>query len=137
MIYAIRAEGTQFIKFGYVKDEDKKGVAKRISLLQTGSPYKLKAIAWAPGGIDEERKIHYRLKRAGLFARGEWFKDGKEAQQVIWEMRESNGRDPEALEDAQNAGTATSSYRASGPKHRLSACLALNQSTSHPTKVSV
>jgi hypothetical protein len=82
MIYAIRAVGTDYIKFGKAID-----VVKRMALLQTGCPIELQLEASCAGGYPEECWIHWQLYRARLHHRGEWFKDGEKAQEIIASMR--------------------------------------------------
>lgn len=82
MIYAIRAVGTDHIKFGRAKD-----VLIRLSNLQIGCPIELQLEAWCDGGKVEEAWIHWQLYQAGLHHRGEWFKDGPKAQEIIGAMR--------------------------------------------------
>jgi hypothetical protein len=83
LIYAIRAEGTEYIKFGVAAD-----IKQRIDLMQTGCPFRLVLVASCPGGKGEETSVHVRLLRAKAHHRGEWFKDCPEAQAIIQEMRE-------------------------------------------------
>jgi hypothetical protein len=86
VIYAIEAMGTGFIKFGYTKDN----VNRRLGSLQTGCPADLRLLAWCEGDMAAECWIHWRLSKAKAFQRGEWFKDGPEAQKIIQEMIEDN-----------------------------------------------
>ena len=86
MIYAIRAVGTDYIKFGYTQD---RSIKSRLDTLQTGSPYELQPLAFGPGDRTTEALIHMRLRRANAHHRGEWFMDCKEAQAVMWEINES------------------------------------------------
>jgi hypothetical protein len=81
MIYAIRAVGTNLIKFGKAKNPE-----SRIAVLQTGCPVDLALIAIAEWPDKEEGKIHIYL--AGDHARGEWFRDGDRAQRLLDCMRD-------------------------------------------------
>ena len=85
MIYAIRAVGTDYVKFGYSTKGD---ANDRVAEMQTGCPFELMAIAWCEGSRVDEHRIHARLKRAGAHARGEWFISCPETETVIWEIRE-------------------------------------------------
>jgi hypothetical protein len=93
VIYAIRAVGTQFVKFGFTSEAD---VRKRIDSMQTGCPHELKAIAFGPGDRELEHKIHWRLRGAGAHHRGEWFIYCEETEKIIWEIRESSKELPES-----------------------------------------
>ena len=55
-----------YIKIGFASD-----LKRRLSELQTGSPYKLEVIAVFPGTTEHETKIHRKLK--SVRHRGEWF----------------------------------------------------------------
>lgn len=79
MIYAIRAVGTPYIKFGYTGDRDPQN---RLDGMQTGCPFELKLVAWAPGERMAEQWIHLRLKRAQAHHRGEWFTQCPEAEKI-------------------------------------------------------
>ena len=98
MIYAIRAIGTEYVKFGYTGEAEAKS---RLRDLQVGSPHELQLIASGPGELALERKIHRRLKKAGEHVRGEWFTYGKEAYKIVWEIRDSAevmANSPEAVD---------------------------------------
>jgi hypothetical protein len=85
LIYAVQAEGTEYVKIGYATN----CVKSRVDMLQTGCPFKLKLIAHGDGDMKLEKRYHRLLKNAGLHYRGEWFKRGKELEKVIWLIRES------------------------------------------------
>lgn len=82
MIYAVMAEETGFIKFGYTAN-----ITKRISQMQTGCPFTLTLLTSCKGNKAAESWIHWRLCKAQAFQRGEWFKDCPEAQAIIEEMK--------------------------------------------------
>ena len=82
MIYAIRAVGTEFVKFGIAANVD-----RRLRHLQTGCPLELELVASCWGGRLEEMTIHMRLVRAKAYHRGEWFRMCPEAEKIIEEMR--------------------------------------------------
>ena len=82
MIYAIRAVGTDYIKFGYAKGS----VERRLRTLQTGCPLPLEVVAVAKGDHCTETWIHWRLFKAKAHHRGEWFKDCDEVKKIIFEM---------------------------------------------------
>lgn len=85
MIYAIRAAGTDFIKFGSAAD-----VQQRLSTLQTGCPLELEIVAICHGSTPEEAYIHHVLMtKAKAHQRGEWFKDCPEVQAIIKDMQNS------------------------------------------------
>lgn len=81
MIYAIRAVGTDYIKFGTALD-----VQERLRGLQTGCPLPLELIAACEGDQKTEAWIHWRLVQAKAHHMGEWFKDCAEAKKIIFEM---------------------------------------------------
>jgi hypothetical protein len=85
LIYAIRAVGTKYIKFGVAAN-----IKQRIDLMQTGCPFLLVLVASCPGDKEAETSIHVRLLRAEAHHRGEWFKDCPEAQLILQEMRQRN-----------------------------------------------
>lgn len=82
MLYAIRAIGTEFIKFGVTSGS----CEKRLRFLQCGCPFELKLEAYCLGGRELETAIHYRLCKAKAWHRGEWFRDCDEARKIIAEM---------------------------------------------------
>ena len=83
MIYAVKAIGTSFIKFGYTSKDPK----YRLSELQIGSPFHLELVAVCRGDQKAETWIHWRLFRAKAHHRGEWFNDCEEARIIIEEMK--------------------------------------------------
>lgn len=76
MIYAIRAVGTEYIKFGKADS-----VGKRLKELETASPYELNIEAVANWPNEEERRIHRYLMSS--YVRGEWFTVSERAAEVI------------------------------------------------------
>jgi hypothetical protein len=80
VIYAIRAVGTKYIKFGLVNETN---VGRRLSTLQIGCPFELEILAIGAGGLDEEREIHRILTDAGKHHRGEWFTESEETDRFI------------------------------------------------------
>jgi hypothetical protein len=111
MIYAIRAVGTSYIKFGYTKDHSLKA---RLETLQTGSPFDLQPLAFGPGDAKLEQLIHMRLRRANAHHRGEWFIDCPEAQAVMWEINES-----QKLADQARAAKLAKHYTRKGRLGRV------------------
>lgn len=81
MIYAIRAVGTDYIKFGHAVD-----VQTRLDTLQIGCPFELELVAACDGDHRTETWIHWRLCKAKAWHRGEWFKDCEEVKKIIFEM---------------------------------------------------
>lgn len=77
MIYAIRALGTDFIKFGKAKD-----VGKRYNDIQSTSPFELRIEAIADWPDYMERAIHKLLS-----LRGEWFSDSPLTQEALEWLR--------------------------------------------------
>jgi hypothetical protein len=72
--YFILCEGTNFIKIGKTKD-----IKKRIEMLQTGLPQKLRLVASVREDI--ENKLHKRF--AHLRHNGEWFQFTQEIKNFI------------------------------------------------------
>lgn len=66
-VYAIWAEGSDLVKFGFSED-----VRKRFSNLRAGSPDALHLLMDIPGGEDLERELHFRFRSYRV--RGEWFR---------------------------------------------------------------
>lgn len=83
MIYAIRAVGTEFIKFGVAAS-----ARKRLEMLQTGCPHELQLLASRAGDRETENYIHVRLLKANCHHRGEWFRSCLETKAIIKEMKE-------------------------------------------------
>lgn len=67
-LYIIQSDVTGAIKVGRSSNP-----ARRLDSLQTGSPHRLRLLAWYEGKGDEERKIHRLLMRHRLKVDGEWF----------------------------------------------------------------
>lgn len=74
-LYAIRAEGTDLVKFGIAKD-----VQQRIRQLQTGSPHRLSCIVAisTPVARSAETLLHSQL--TNIRQHGEWFKIDSDRQ---------------------------------------------------------
>lgn len=81
MIYAIRAVGTNFVKFGKARD-----VVKRLSCHQISSPFDLRLVASAPWPDSEESMIHLYL--SDCRERGEWFNSSSSVERVIGLLRD-------------------------------------------------
>lgn len=94
MIYAIKAEGTEYVKFGFTGRAE---LADRLGNLQTGCPHALAVLAMVEWPDYIEQKIHHRLRK--LHVRGEWFTLGPDAVSVVeimqggllWEIQEFLG----------------------------------------------
>ena len=76
MIYAIRAIGTDYIKFGKANN-----VGKRLAGHQVSCPHDLEIVAIAEWPDEAEKTIHALL--AKHHHRGEWFKDSERTNTVI------------------------------------------------------
>lgn len=72
MIYFVQAGEHGPIKIGYVEEEDRTAVLRRLNLLQVGNHERLYLRATTPGGLTVERDLHQRL--AAGHVRGEWFR---------------------------------------------------------------
>lgn len=86
MIYAIRAKGTKFVKFGVAKD-----VGKRLMAHQVSCPLELEIIATADWPHTVEAKIHNLLRP--LCVRGEWFRYEALAVKIVRVMLDGKGAD--------------------------------------------
>jgi hypothetical protein len=84
LIYAIALDG--YVKFGKAGN-----VKKRLISLQSGSPFKLKLIAWANWPDSEETEIHAFLADSHVL--GEWFNRTPKAELVIGLLRDEQGLD--------------------------------------------
>lgn len=82
MIYAIRAVDTGFVKFGKAKNP-----ARRLLILQTGSPHKLALEAVVDWKDAEEGGIHAYLMAKGDHHQGEWFKNSPNVLDIIEAMQ--------------------------------------------------
>ena len=83
MIYAIRAVGSGFIKFGKANS-----VGKRLNELETASPYELELVAVAKWPDTAERAIHRILEAHNT--KREWFRECPESEQVILWMHSND-----------------------------------------------
>ena len=100
MIYAIRAVGTEFIKFGKAKS-----VGQRLHDLQCASPHALIIEAVADWPDNMERTIHSAL--SAFHVRGEWYRDCEDASQIIEAMRENMQSVAKDKAIKQNGGEST------------------------------
>ena len=82
MIYAIRAIGTEYVKFGKAKDP-----VRRLLLLQVGCPHLLEIESVADWPDSEEYAIHAYLTAIGAHHQGEWFKHCDEIVDIVATMR--------------------------------------------------
>jgi hypothetical protein len=99
MIYAIRAVGTPYIKFGKAKS-----VGKRLAQLETGCPFDLHIEAVADWPDGQESAIHQYL--GDDCQKFEWFRDSdKTASVLAWMCA------PEGLGGFQQAFTEFASAR--------------------------
>lgn len=76
MIYAIRAVGTEFIKFGKANS-----VGRRLRELECACPHELTILVVADWPDGAESAIHRLLEP--MAERGEWFRDGVITRDVI------------------------------------------------------
>jgi hypothetical protein len=83
VIYAIRAVGTKYIKFGKANNPK-----TRLEEHQTGCPFKLELEAVADWPNKEEYGIHAFLTAIGAHCRGEWFTECDEALDIIGAMKQ-------------------------------------------------
>lgn len=67
-VYACEAVSTDMVKIGFTS----KSVARRLTILQTGSPIELRTIWSVPGtlALEDRLHIHFRERRGEW---GEWF----------------------------------------------------------------
>ena len=87
MIYAIRAVGTEFVKFGVTNGLTPK---RRLDTMQTGCPYELELLATCDGSTATEGFIHLMLHKAKAHHRGEWFKWGFDAETIVGMMKDGS-----------------------------------------------
>ena len=66
-IYFVRADKSGPVKIGYTSRD----VIKRVSQMQTGSPFPMVLVGVIDGGREQERAIQEQFR--GLHLRGEWF----------------------------------------------------------------
>jgi hypothetical protein len=67
-LYVIQSDVTGAVKIGRSTNPE-----KRLLELQTGSPYKLRMLAWFVGCGEMEPVLHRSLERWRLKTKGEWF----------------------------------------------------------------
>jgi hypothetical protein len=67
-IYAIVGKLTKRTKIGISVN-----VTERLAQLQTGSPDELTVLAYTPGRVSDETRLHRDLTRRGYHVHGEWF----------------------------------------------------------------
>ena len=79
-VYFIRAEGTDLVKIGVTNDP-----ARRLAMLQTGSPTKLTLWFVILGNREREVEIHEQFSGARKF--GEWFQISPEINDAIDALR--------------------------------------------------
>lgn len=84
VIYAIHALGTDFVKFGKASH-----VGRRLSGLQTSSPFELRLLASANWPNYAESQIFRLAKRERV--RGEWYRLGRLSINIISLMKEEGG----------------------------------------------
>ncbi len=84
MIYAIRAVGTQFIKFGRASS-----VGRRMRELETGCPHELSIEAVADWPDGKETAIHQYLSLD--CEKYEWFRESDRTAKVIGWLQEGPG----------------------------------------------
>jgi hypothetical protein len=70
--------GGAYVKIGFT---DARTPGDRLTAMQTGSPVKLKVLAFVPGGRTEEQKLHARF--ATERRHGEWFAVSQELARLI------------------------------------------------------
>ncbi len=85
MIYAIKAIGTPFIKFGVTRGDQ---IGKRLAELQVGCPHELALLAISDWPDTTERQIHWYL--APLLERGEWFREGERTSHLLRLMSDAD-----------------------------------------------
>ena len=108
MIYVVWAKGTDLVKVGFTTEHK---AAKRIRELQVGCPHELEALVIAEGTEADEATFHEMLKSEHV--RGEWFKWGPKAKQVVDILKALPATEPTWRRTARN------------PHRRLGAALSL------------
>ena len=100
MIYAIRCNGTDFIKFGRAKD-----VGRRLVELDNANPHELSVAVVSQWHDGAETAIHRFLQAHRV--KGEWFQDGPSARLVMaWMLDAERG-----LEQLQHASAQVARQR--------------------------
>ena len=70
---------------GFIKVGFSRNIHRRIRSLEQGMPYSMKLIAFLPGDMADEQRIHKALKRADVEPelKGEWYRpEGKVAEYI-------------------------------------------------------
>lgn len=91
-IYFVRASNTTRVKIGWASD-----LKRRLSELQTASPFKLKLLASFAGTMGDEQQLHLRFREDRLHR--EWFNLSNEMRQYLSE-RGVSGLRPRGMNNA-------------------------------------
>ena len=84
MIYAIKAKGTRYIKFGKSKRMD-----RRMAQMNVSTPFDLELLAVADWPDGEEARVHAFLRRDWI--KGEWFQISERTSRVVTLLQSSIG----------------------------------------------
>lgn len=79
-VYFIACEPMEAVKIGYTSSNP----FSRMSSLQTGCPSPLKLLAFVPGSLDDERRLHECFQP--LHIQGEWFRNELKLRDLIFWM---------------------------------------------------
>lgn len=88
-IYFIETEGGEYVKIGWSLNHPE----GRRRTLQTGCPKPLDLVAFFPGSLEDERRLHRTF--AELAYRGEWFFHIHKLRDFTWYLTSDGERGPE------------------------------------------
>lgn len=106
-VYAIWAEVSDLVKFGFSED-----VGRRFSKLRAAGPDVLHLLMDIPGGEDLEREIHFRLQEHRV--RGEWFRLDEPVLDLVARLANVSPM-PDGIADRLRARMSSESTAGSDP----------------------
>ena len=91
-IYFIGCARARAVKIGFTQSDPE----RRVKALQTGCPAELELLAYTPGTIDEEQRLHAAF--TPLAMRGEWFYSDAKLPDLIRYISEPCSTEPNSRE---------------------------------------
>jgi len=91
-VYLITMEPDEFVKIGFTRANPR----SRLDTLQTGCPQALRLMAYFPGSMEDEKRLHMTFEE--LRFRGEWFEVRDKLQDLLTYL--GDFRDPYCSREA-------------------------------------
>lgn len=110
-VYFITSEPDEFVKIGWAMHSP----AKRLRELQTGNHQPLRLMAYFPGSLEDERRLHETF--AELRFRGEWFFNEYKLRDLIEYLSDNYPRPTNNCADRQRFEDATWDVILTGYEH--------------------